>query len=427
MRAKDVVSSRSGGYIAAIHDKGFTIYGGSKISKISDFSHPMCNAVKFSSNETYACSYNGVSDRLLRNGHENMIVWNVITGERLRTFKCTNESTFEMFDWSFDEKFAAAIITNNNEDTFLCIYDADTMNITEDKEGKKRPVQVEQPRAFAWANFKNHLAFQCFSIRETVEYSQAGIVDADQKEQYQWIDQGCVIHSVKMKWEEKDKFVTFALDCSTKKREIVLQVGVINLRNQSVDVNIETLSPDEKHTVNGVFIDDLGRNVAFFVTRGVLTDNKTMIKQTNFCDYFKIKHSNKTNSLEIKKTMELISAEFKSVIWSKIEDIFIFKSNHDLAFGKFKGLPSKKRTKINIPLPVSKKGKGGKGKKGAKQPKKVVPPTPIEDTLVGIRVEFPISSDTQVEFDSTGRYITCYQPDIQKLSVYNAFGLRRIV
>ena len=131
----------------------------------------------------------------------------------------------------------------------------------------------------------------------------------------------------------------------------------------SVDVNIETLSPDEKHTVNGVYIDDLGRNVAFFVTRGVLADNKTMIKMTNFCDYFKIKYSAKTNSLEVKKTMELISAEFKNIIWSKIEDIFIFKSNHDLAFGKFKGLPSNKKTKINIPLPINKKGKCGKGKK----------------------------------------------------------------
>lgn len=126
--------------MAGTDRKGFTIYGGSDYAKIAQFAHPGCIGVKFSPNETYAVSYNGVSDDAANNGHENMIVWNVITGMKLRQFKCTDPVTYSQFGWSFDETFAAAIITNKNDDTFLCIYDSATMNIVPDKEKKKRPV-----------------------------------------------------------------------------------------------------------------------------------------------------------------------------------------------------------------------------------------------------------------------------------------------
>lgn len=58
-----------------------------------------------------------------------------------------------------------------------------------------------------------------------------------------------------------------------------MQVGTINYRNNQCDVVVKTLTPDEKHTVNGVSIDALGRNIAFFVTRGVAAgENKGLIK-----------------------------------------------------------------------------------------------------------------------------------------------------
>lgn len=407
VQADTIVPSQSGAYVAAINRRGVTIYGGPQMKKIARLDHKGCQDVKFSCNDTYIATYNGLSSN--ETGTDNLIAWNIFTEEKLRQFKCTSEGTFKSFDWSCTEKYAAAIITNKDGDNFLCIYDSDTMNIVENSEGKRRPVQVEYPQKIAWANTRNQLVFSCYSSREGKDFSQAGVYDADKKNMFNWLDQTYSILNVEIAWEENDRFITILLDAKLKEREMIIQVGTINYKMNQMNVIVKTISPDSKHTINGYSIDKLGRNIALFVTRICNTDNKLK----PFCDYFKIRYSSKLSTLEIKNTMELVVNEYKKIIWGSLEDVFVLHTNYNAAIGVFKGFKKSISTT---------KGGKQKGKKvGASSQ------APAEDKNIGILNEVAISPECFMEFDPTGRYLCIYEHGIQKLSIYNAYGFKSLV
>lgn len=415
VKASDIQFSQSGAYLAALHSQGFVIYGGADFRKVRTITHRGCKAIKFSRNDTYAVTFNGPST--METGNENLIVWDLLKGTKIRSFRCSTNISFEQFSWSFDEKYAATIIENSDVGAnFMCVFDATTMTFAKNEEEKRQPIQVQSPQQFKWANFKNQLIFICYSFKPDENVSQAGVFDADNKKLFSWIDISYKIHKVQIAWEQRDSFITMVLDATLKYPETVLQIGNVNQKTQQIDVVVKTLTPENvQHEVHNVSIDKLGRNVAFFISKKVPTD-KGQMKKVAFCEYHKIRFNKKTSSFEIKKTMEVEATEYRDIEWSSIEDVFVFKCTGNIAFGKFKGFQPKKSKSSAL----GGKGKNKKGKKKGDTKTK-------EEKNTGILSEMAVSNTMTVNFDSTGRYAMVYEPPIQKLQIFNAFGFRSIV
>lgn len=168
--------SESGAYLACIFNKGAKIRAGRELSLIRTLQHFGIKDIKFSKNDTYVATYNGVSGPA--NGNQNIVVWNLLSGSKLRHFKCTKEDMWTNFDWSFDEQYCACIIEQQTGENFLCVYESNTMTMFADQSHEtkaRRPIQVLNPQSFRWANTKNEICFFCWNHLIGPEASLAGV------------------------------------------------------------------------------------------------------------------------------------------------------------------------------------------------------------------------------------------------------------
>ena len=381
VKAKDFIQSPSTCYLATLHSKGFSILAGKDLSVVRNFTHYGVKEVKFSKGDRYIASYNGVTNAV--NGSQNIIVWDLLSGQKLRYFPCHSSVIFDLFDWSHDEKYAASIV-RNNETNFLCVYEAETMSMVIDKSKKRRPVQVEDPQTFKWANHKNEIVFVAYNSQIGQEKTSAGIVKVPSGDILSWIGLNFLVNECRLQWEQRDRYILVYFDATLRRREQIIQLATPDYRRMQVDVKVLTLSDIEKFVVN-VSVDNKGKSFAVFWTKNEKVQNYS-------CTYYRIKYNQKKKNIEVKESMFLENCGYRDIEWSNIDNLFFFKQRDSIAIGNFEDCFAKKK-----------------------------------DKFVGILKEVNISSINWTKYDSSGRFIGIYESNINKFSVFNSFGLLRFV
>lgn len=191
------------------------------------------------------------------------------------------------------------------------------------------------------------------------------------------------IRTCSLKWEVRDKFIITHFNSSFKKNEHMVQIATPDYRRLQVNVQVVNFGEEAHPQIWHVSIDKLGRNYAVFWSKNE--------KDLNYsCSYYKVTYKKKT--IENKLSHSLPQCGFKDIEWSRIENLFFFKMRGMIQVGHFEDVNSKKPNKFT-----------------------------------GILNEIGISPIAQSGYESSGRYIGIYEPNIQKFSVYNAFGLLRFV
>ena len=384
MTSTNIQFSQSGGYIASTNNKGIDIYAGQEFQLIRSIEHFGVKGVKFSPNDTYVATYNGISSPV--NGTQNIIIWNLLTGTKLRHFKCPKADIWENFAWSFDETYCACIIEQATGDRFLCVYESDTMTMYADQntENKvRRPIQVLNPQMFRWANTKNELLFVCWNKNLGAEGSQAGIVQIPDGKILNWIALNYDIKRCEVKWEVRDRFLLCYFDSSFRKNEHMVQIATPNYRRQQVNVQVVNFEEEVHPYIWNISIDKLGKNYVVFWSKNEKDQNYS-------CSYYKVTYKKKT--IQNKLSHDMPQCGFRDIEWSRIENLFYFKMRGMIQVGHFEDVNSKKPNKFT-----------------------------------GILNEIPVSPFAHSGYESSGRYIGIYEPNILKFSVYNAFGLLRFV
>lgn len=384
MTSKDIEFSPSGGYVASFNNKGIDLYAGENFDLIRSIEHFGVKGMKFSPNDTYIATYNGTTSPV--NGSQNIIVWNLLTGTKLRHFKCQKEDIWENFNWSFDESYCACIVQQASGDRFLCVYESSTMTMFADESSEskvRRPIQVLNPQMFTWANTKNELCFVCWNKNLGPEGSQAGIVQVPDGKIMNWIVLNFDIMRCTVRWENRDKFLLCYFDSSYRKNEHMVQIATPDYRRQQVNVQVVNFEEEVHPYIWDVSIDVMGRNYVVFYSKNE--------KDLNYsCAYYKVTYKKKT--IENKLSHDMPQCGFREIGWSRIENLFFFKQRGMIQVGHFEDVNSKKPNKFT-----------------------------------GILNEIPVSPIGTVTYESSGRYIGIYEPNILKFSVYNAFGLLRFV
>lgn len=137
-----------GTYLASFHGKGVAVWGGDKFDKINRFAHPNAEFIDFSPCERYVVTFSPKAERHYDNP-EALIIWEIRTGAKKRTFSEIWKSPWPVLKWSHDDKYFAKL----GPDT-LSIYETPSFRLLENKS-----LKIPGVRDFSWSPSDNFLAY----------------------------------------------------------------------------------------------------------------------------------------------------------------------------------------------------------------------------------------------------------------------------
>jgi len=96
--------SARGTYLATMHAQGMALWGGEKFGKLGKFAHPGAILIDFSPCERYLVSWSNQTRQM----PENLIVWDVKLGTKVRGFAINQETVpWPLLKWSSDDEYCA--------------------------------------------------------------------------------------------------------------------------------------------------------------------------------------------------------------------------------------------------------------------------------------------------------------------------------
>jgi translation initiation factor 3 subunit B len=156
----EVQWSPKGTYLATFHRQGIALWGGPNFDRIARFAHPGVRYIDFSPSEEYLVSYSedapeskedpGVSDFLLSSSSQQIVIWNIRTGKKIRGFNAGPKPVhWPALKWSANDKYVARLGEN-----VIAIYETPAMQLLD-----KQPLKVEGVKEFSWSPKDNLLAY----------------------------------------------------------------------------------------------------------------------------------------------------------------------------------------------------------------------------------------------------------------------------
>lgn len=249
----DIQFTSSGNYMIIMKSHSFEIYGGEKLEFITRFVHKNLKSIKFSNNEKYIISFNGTINEVKNS--ENVIVWDLYTGKKLRIFKLTDNIYQRSFDFSFDSNYCSGIqVSGNNKHLF--VYELPSMKVVKDlKSDKRSQIPVSNPINCCWGNNENYLAV-VNEYDNDVNYFNLSVFNIPSREnivknfRFEILD--CDI-----KWSNDDCFLSLAFLCKgNKKRENIVNCCYVDFKGKNIFVsNLDSIekgdSPEVEFSPNG--------------------------------------------------------------------------------------------------------------------------------------------------------------------------------
>jgi translation initiation factor 3 subunit B len=135
---KYVKWSSQGTYLATLHHQGVILWAGEEFAEINRFSQLSVTDVEFSPCERYLLTYSQKP-----NSTAIFTVWNVFTGEELRSFQTAEAGKFK---WSHNGDFVA----KQGQD-LISIYQTVDMAMIEDGAGNRTSVNIPHLVNFEWS------------------------------------------------------------------------------------------------------------------------------------------------------------------------------------------------------------------------------------------------------------------------------------
>ena len=146
--------SNTGKYLVSFTGNGVDLYGGRELRLLASYKHSKACEIKFSPDDSYMATFSGIASDKGKSS-ENMVIWEVRTGIKLKVFNCPKKSVFDLFAWSFDESLCATIV-ETKENPLLYVYTSANMDLLPEEVEeagkavqKKRPLQVAFPKTNA--------------------------------------------------------------------------------------------------------------------------------------------------------------------------------------------------------------------------------------------------------------------------------------
>lgn len=328
----DVSFSDSGNFLVAILGNHFEMYGGSDFQLLRKFAHKHVSKVKISKNDKYAISYNGPAD--VKFGSDNIIVWNLLTGEKIRSFQAPTALTFDTFQFSDSENFICGVVKSATDGIDLAaVYELPSCQLLldpSDSEGKRRtPLPVEGVMSVCWAPKRDAL----FVAGSKAGKSDLAIWEVPARKRIPWMAVPYEITTINAKWGENEKslLVSFVAQ-NRKKAENIVQLATLDWMKRQCYVSMLSL---EGTTEKSEFV--VSPNGLSFA---VLTPQKVGL---NFHFYL---ISEKNKSAVASPLYQLNHQTMKYVSFSPFSNFLVVYNEQKIWFAEIKSIGGKSEFKL---------------------------------------------------------------------------------
>ncbi|KAI5723588.1 hypothetical protein M8J76_008431 [Diaphorina citri] len=141
-----MVWSPLGTYLATFHIQGVQLWGGKNLERIEKFNQPGVHFIDFSPNEEYLVCF---SPRVDSPSQQHLVMYDIRTGAKERSFSVEQHSMWPVFRWSKDDKYFAKI-----EPDKLSVYQTPSFGLLQNKS-----LTINGIKDFDWSPTDNILAY----------------------------------------------------------------------------------------------------------------------------------------------------------------------------------------------------------------------------------------------------------------------------
>jgi len=229
-----VLWSPLGTYLTTFHRQGVRLWGGEKWTPQARFPHNAVKLIEFSPQENFIVTF---SPQYQENDDPKdpkcIIVWDVRTGAKLRSFLASTNATgnivWPAFQWSHDDKYFARI----GED-LLSVYETPSMSLLD-----KQSIKVPGIKEFCWSPKQNIISY--FVPERDSGNIPAKVVLVEIPSRKELRQKNLVnVNDCKMHWQSNGKYLSVKVDRHTKNKKKTF-VNFELFRVLEKDIPIENL------------------------------------------------------------------------------------------------------------------------------------------------------------------------------------------
>lgn len=141
-----VAWSPKGSYLATFHRQGIAIFGGKKWKGLQRFAHPQVKLIDFSPSETYLVTW---SDIPTFDG--SVIVWDIKSGDKMRSFDIKESPQWPALKWSHDDKYFARMKEDKSQ---ISVFETPSMTLLD-----KKHLKIKDVQEFQWSPTDNIISY----------------------------------------------------------------------------------------------------------------------------------------------------------------------------------------------------------------------------------------------------------------------------
>jgi translation initiation factor 3 subunit B len=253
--------SPQGTFLTSIHAQGVQLWGGKQWTRQKRFAHPGVNLVDFSPSERYFTTWshrplqvdenNPVPTLSLEEDGKNYIIWDLATGNPLRSFTTLDVPTsidaegnpikkkmqWPTFKWSSDDKYVARITQGHS----ISVYELPSMKLMD-----KSTVKIEGVMDFEWApampkrdGIKTYEQLFCYWTPELGSNpAKVGLMSIPSKEIVRTRNLFNV-SDAKLHWQSEAAYVCVKVDRHSKsKKSMATNLEIFRVKEKGVPVEV---------------------------------------------------------------------------------------------------------------------------------------------------------------------------------------------
>ena len=334
----NVSFSKSGNYLVVYYHDRFELYGAMGLKKITQFYHKKVKKVEFSPNEDYLMSFNGtVSDT---GSPENIVVWNLYTGKKLRIFKLLHSELERTFSFDSTNRYACGI-QQIGENRYVFVFELETMILTEDpKTGKRCQIDAQNPINCAWSPSGSFLAVGSGILSSTGEKSEGkrsgvSVYELPSRKKLNWVNSNYKILDINLQWATFTNILHSEMIIRLKKKnEKLVQAGYVDQRRRQILVS--TVESIEKAEIPEVIYSPNGQHMI------VLTEDD---KKKFRVDFITVENNGNDN-YKMKVLDTLQKQRKKDIYFCPFSRFVLIVENKTVLISEFKTVKDKVEFKL---------------------------------------------------------------------------------
>eukprot|EP00472_Partenskyella_glossopodia_P013131 CAMPEP_0197525686 /NCGR_PEP_ID=MMETSP1318-20131121/13885_1 /TAXON_ID=552666 /ORGANISM="Partenskyella glossopodia, Strain RCC365" /LENGTH=712 /DNA_ID=CAMNT_0043079365 /DNA_START=32 /DNA_END=2170 /DNA_ORIENTATION=+ len=213
--------SPKGSFLATFHVQGIALWGGKDFRRVGKFVHRQVTEVQFSPGENYlvTCNFNEGK------GKDAIIIWDIDSGKKLRSFDCSRTDRWPIFEWSCDDKY-----TCRARDDKISVFEVPSMNLLDKKSITRKSVQTAKfspsnPLIAAWVPENGAIP----ASMHIIEIPSKKVV----RERHFYS-----INDLKLHWHPQGDFLCAQLCRQKSKKTLAYSFEIFRMRSKNIPVEV---------------------------------------------------------------------------------------------------------------------------------------------------------------------------------------------